>query len=64
MYRIVRNSLVDDAEWVTLECTTQIGSWINTQSSDLWYCHTGMPHGHLYYDIHEELLLLIKLKYG
>lgn len=62
-YYVLTSATVDGEEWYTIECNDAVADWVCTQSSDQWYRQklAGYPN---VYDIHNELLMLIKIKYG
>lgn len=65
-YRVKDSTMVDGERWYTVRCTSEIGKWIRTQNTDLWYEHIDQQWV-VYkttFDINEKLHTLISIKWG
>jgi len=68
-YQIIERVIVDRAMWYSMMVSDDIRDWLHTQDSTLWYLHKSTKYMGIGYtitnifDVHEELYLLIKLKF-
>jgi hypothetical protein len=60
-----RAQKVDGEPWYTVKCTSEVGAWIRTLPTDLWYEHTD-NQWYVYatmFDLHERVYIQLGLKF-
>ena len=60
---IDKGAIVDGEKWYTVVTGHEAARWIRTQDKELWY-EAGDVYASNVFDIHNELLLFIKLKWA
>ena len=65
-YIVYSQALVDNEPWYTVKCSKDAASWVREQDTRLWYEHVDPTwHTKSYvYDMHQELLVMLKLSWA
>ena len=65
-FEIVVSAMVDDEQWHTVRCATEISSWVRTMDEKEWHEHIdqrGYMHGNVF-DMSERIYLMLALKFS
>ena len=60
---IDKNAVVDGEKWYTVVTYPQAAAWIRQQDKPLWHEVSGAAFSSSVFDIHNVLLLIMKLKW-
>ena len=68
-YRVETHAVVDGVMWYTILVSKDVTAWLQTQDKRQWYIHKLDKMGSGFFvtnmfDVHEELYLIIKLKFN
>jgi hypothetical protein len=65
-YSKIDQAKVDDAQWFTVKCSSNVSAWIRTQPKNMWHEHID-SNWTVYknmFDIHERIYTMLQLKFG